>query len=699
MQRLLVLALAFAGCASSSSSVAPLAARHPVTRTDFGVTRTDDYAWLRQQDSPAVLKHLADENAYTDRVMKPTEPLQKTLVDEFVAHTKLDDASVPHPRDGWLYFSTTDKDSDYPRFYRKREANASPQLLLDLNELAKTRDYVGLGASEPSDNGKLLAYTIDPTGFRQYTLAVKDLESGTLLPDTAARVGSVCWANDNRTLFYSTENDAKRSDKIWRLTLGDKSPTLVYEETDATFDVGVGKTTDKAFVIISAFSYGTADASVIPADKPEMKPEVIGPRKAGVETYIASHRDGQFFIRTNDTGRNFRLVTDADHEAGDVTESRYFVELIPARERVFLEDVNCFKNHVVLTERADGLPRVSTFDVERRRIEPIEMPESVYAVRLGPNEVFDTDELRLTYESLVTPPTTFAFDMNARTLATLKREEVPGGYDPAKYEEHQIFATARDGTRVPISYVARKDRPAGPGPLYVDVYGAYGIPEWVWFEPERLSLLDRGVAFAICHVRGGGELGKTWHDQGRLMNKRHTFEDTTDCVSFLQSHGIASPQTTAIGGASAGGLTVGATLNLRPDLFKCALLGVPFVDVMNTMLDPSLPLTTQEYNEWGNPHESAAFAYMLGYSPYDNLRRADYPATLVFSSYHDSQVMYWEPTKYVAKRRALNASATPPLLLNMTMTGGHGGPSGRTGAFDETAKRYAFVLWQLGLMK
>ena len=668
----------------------------PPTARRIPTSNGDDYAWLRERDSKPVLDYLKAENAFTDRTLAPTAALQKTLVDEFTRHTKLDDQSVPYRRDGWLYFAVSDRDSDYPRYYRKRsDDDATPQLLLDPNALAKTLPYVDVGAYEPSDDGKLLAYTIDSTGFRQYALAIRDIETGANAPGWPSggidRVTGVCWS-DASTLFYSTEDaTTKRSNQIWRLALGGK-PELVYEEKDEAFNVSVDRTVDKSFVLLTSASYGTGDCRVVPAKQPRTPPREIGTRTEGVERYVASHHGHEFFVRTNDTGKNFRLVTLPD-DASDLSRA---TELVPARDKVFLDDVNCYADHVVLTERADGLPRLSLLDVERKRVEPIPMPEAVYAVGIGKNVEADAQTIQVTYESLVTPPTTFALDLNSLELRTLKRQEVPGGYDPAKYDERMLYATARDGTRVPISIVARKDRPTTPGPLLVDVYGAYGLPEWVWFEPERLSLLDRGVAFAIVHVRGGGELGKRWHDDGRLMNKRHTFEDAIDAVAYLQSIGLAAPKTTAINGASAGGLTVGAVLNMRPDLFKCALLGVPFVDVMNTMLDPSLPLTTGEYREWGDPRQPAARDYMRSYSPYDNLAKKDYPATLVTSSYFDSQVMYWEPTKYVARRRALNPSATAPLLLSLTMTGGHDGPSGRTGFFDETARRYAFVLWQLG---
>ena len=680
----------------TSLSTPPVAERHAFTSTTPGDARTDDYHWLREKDSPAVLDYINKENAYTDAILAPTASLQKTLVNEFEAHTKLDDQSVPYPRaDGWLYYDETDEKSDYPRFYRKHPLGSlPPQLLLDLNELAKTQDYVGLGDLEPSDDGKLLAYTIDPTGFRQYKLSIKDLDTGRLLPDTADRVTSFTWANDGQTFFFGTENDAKRSDKIWRQTLGGQ-PELVYEEKDETFDVSVGKTLDRKWIIIGAVSYGTADARVIPADQPSTAPRLLAPRTKDVELYAASHRDGKFFIKINDTGRNFRLLELAD-DAADISQA---VEVIPDRPDVFLEDVNCFRSHIVLTERFAGLPRLALFDDVTKKEDPLPMPEPVYVVDFGTNEVFDTDKIRFGYQSLITPGTVFEYDVNTKKLATLKREEIPGGYDPSQYEQKMVYAPARDGQKIPISLVWKKGRGPGTHPLLLDVYGAYGLPEWVWFDSSRISLLDRGVAYAIAHVRGGGELGKPWHDAGRLMNKKNTFYDVVDAVTYLQKEKITSPEQTAIYGASAGGLTVGATLNERPELFKAALMGVPFVDVMNTMLDPTLPLTTQEYLEWGNPNEKAAHDYMLSYSPYDNLAAKKYPATLVFSSYHDSQVMYWEPTKYVAKRRALSPADAPPLLLSLTMTGGHGGPSGRTSEFEVQAKHYAFILWQFGINK
>jgi oligopeptidase B len=503
----------------------------------------------------------------------------------------------------------------------------------------------------------------------------------------------MAWANDNLTFFYSTEDEAKRSNKIWRLKLGGR-PELVYEETDSLFSVAVGKTTDKAFIVITSYSYGTASEQVIPAAKPETSPRLVAPRVKDVEMYVASHREGQIYLRVNDKGRNFRLLAVKD-DAADLSEA---VELIPDRPDVFLEDVNCFRNHTVVTERAAGLPRMSLFDPATRQSKPIEMPEPVYVINYGANYVFDSDALRFGYQSLVTPATIYSCDMNTGALTVLKREEVPGGYDPSAYEQKMLYAPARDGTMIPISLVQRKDRKAGPGPLLMDVYGAYGLPEWVWFEGERISLLDRGVAFAIAHVRGGGELGKTWHDAGRLLNKKNTFSDTIDATIYLQNQGFTTPAQTVVSGASAGGMTVGAVLNERPELYKAALVGVPFVDVMNTMFDPSLPLTTGEFLEWGNPSEKPFFDYMLSYSPYDNLKAQTYPAMLVFSSYNDSQVMYWEPAKYVAKLRTLKQGESP-LLLRMSMTGGHGGVSGRSGVFEQVAEQYAFILWQLGIEK
>jgi oligopeptidase B len=671
----------------------PVAKRVPSTAPSLGEPRVDQYAWLREKDSPAVLDYLAAENAYTDAVLAPTQTLQATLVQEFIRHTKLEDRSVPYARDGWLYYEETDEKSDYPRYLRKRSDTDPPQLLLDLNELAKSSEYVDVGTDEPSDDGRMIAYTIDLTGFRDYKLSIKDIDSGRLLPDTADDVSSLVWANDNLTLIYATENEAKRADKVWRHKLGGK-PELIYEETDETFNVAVGKTLDKTFIVITSFSYGTASEQVIPATEPETAPRPLAPRMRDVELYVASHRENQFFLRVNDKGRNFRLVTVQDN-AIDLSQA---IELIPDRLDVFLEDVNCFRNHVVVTERAGGLPRMSLFDPQTRESKPIEMPEPVYATNYGANYVFDSDQLRFGYQSLVTPPTIYSCDMNTRQLTVLKREEIPGGYDPSAYEQQMVYAPARDGTKIPVSLVRRKDTSAEPGPLLLDVYGAYGLPEWVWFESPRISLLDRGVTFAIAHVRGGGELGKTWHDAGRLLNKKTTFSDTIDVTLFLQQHHYTTPSQMAISGASAGGMTVGAVLNDRPELYKAALVGVPFLDVMNTMFDDSLPLTTGEYLEWGNPSEKQFYDYMISYSPYDNLKSQKYPAMLVYSSYNDSQVMYWEPAKYVAKLRTLK-QGDEPLLLRLSMTGGHGGVSGRSGVFEQVAEQYAFVLWQLGIDK
>jgi oligopeptidase B len=654
----------------------------------------DNYYWLREKDNPAVLAYLRAEDAYTDRFLTPTKPLQEKIYNEMLARVQEPDDTVPYRDGDWLYFRRTEPGKQYPTYLRKRAStNATEEIVLDLNAMAKGKAFLDVGVTEVSDDGNLLAFSTDETGFRDNTLYVKDLRTGTLLDEKIPRVDSAAWAADNHTLFYVTEDDAKRAYRVWRHRLGEKQDTLVYEEKDALYSVEVDRSHSKRFVYVAIGSKTTDEVRYLPADRPEQPLNLLSPREQDHE-YSADDGGDLFYIRTNDKGRNFRLVT------APIADPRHenWKEVVPVRDNVSLDDFAVFSHNFVLMERENGLPQITVFDIASGASQRIEWPEASYDVEAGDNAIFDTNVLRITYESLTTPRSVYDYDMVTHERTLLKRQVVKGGYDPDLYQTERIFATATDGAKIPISLVYRKDLKLPSGnPLLLYGYGAYGLPTDVWFSSGRLSLLDRGMIAAIAHVRGGGEFGKRWHDQGRMMNKRNTFTDFIACAETLIARHYTNPSHLAIEGGSAGGLLVGAVLNMRPDLFKAALLEMPFVDAINTMLDESLPLTVGEFEEWGNPKVKADYDYIKSYSPYDNIQPQPYPAMLVTSSLNDSQVMYWEPAKYVAKLRATKTDSHPLLLKMDLQPAGHNGKSGRYDALRDTALEYAFLLTQLGI--
>ncbi|MGA2604653.1 MAG: S9 family peptidase [Verrucomicrobiia bacterium] len=695
-----VLMLGVSACQTTAPTDKPLVQRPPVAHQIAHVTRlhgeqlVDDYYWLREKDKPDVLAYLRAEDAYTDWFMKPTKPLQENIYNEMLARVQEPDDTVPYRDGDWLYYRRTEPGKQYPTYLRKRAStNTTEEILLDLNAMAEGKAFLDVGVSEVTDDGNLLAFSTDETGFRDYTLYVKDLRTGAVLDEKIPRVDSAAWAADNRTLFYVTEDDAKRAYRVWRRQLGEKQDSLVYEEKDALFTVEVDRSHSKRLVYVAIGSKTTDEVRYLRADHPEEPLQTLARREQDRE-YSADDGGDLFYIRTNDKGRNFRLVT------APIADPRpeNWKEVVPVRDDVSLEDFAVFSHHVALIERANGLPQITVYDIGTGSSQSIEWPESAYAVEAGDNAVFDTNVLRVTYESLTTPHSVYDYDMATHERKLLKRQIVKGGYNPDRYQTERIFATADDGIKIPISLVYRKDlkRPSG-NPLLLYGYGAYGLPSDVWFSSGRLSLLDRGMIAAIAHVRGGGEYGKRWHDQGRMMNKRNTFTDFIACAETLVARHYTDPSHLAIEGGSAGGLLVGTVLNMRPDLFRAALLEMPFVDAINTMLDESLPLTVGEFEEWGNPKIPDQFAYMKTYSPYDNIQPQAYPAMLVESSLNDSQVMYWEPAKYVAKLRATKTDSHPLLLKMDLQPAGHNGKSGRYDALRDTAFEYAFILTQLGI--
>ena len=672
----------------------PTAAKRPHTTEIHGYTLKDDYFWLREKSNPDVIKYLESENAYTEEVMKPTKALQETLYTEMLGRIKQTDLSVPSRIGEYFYYSRTEEGKQYPyRCRRKGSMEGAEEILLDLNALAAGHKYLGLGAFAVSDDGNWLAYSTDTTGYRQYSLHVKDLRKGEILSENIERVGSVVWATDNKTLFYTTEDAvSKRSDKFWRHAVGAAGSDLIYEEKSELFDLGAERSLDKKVIFLSSYAKTSTEVRYLPADTPGAPAKVVLPREAEHE-YSVDHYNGLFYITTNKGAKNFKVVT---APINDPSEKNWtvFIDHNPA---IKINSVSFFASHIVVSEREGGLTQLRIIDPKTRQSHRIATDEPDFALSLGSNPEFNTSTVRFNYQSMVTPSSVYDYDVASRQRKLLKRQEVLGGYDPSRYEAKRLWAVARDGTKVPISVVHRKGVALdGKAPLLLYGYGSYGASGAATFSSNRLSLLDRGVVFANAYVRGGGEMGEDWREQGRMMKKINTFNDFIDCAEFLVKSRYTSPDRLVIQGGSAGGLLVGAVANMRPDLFKAVVSQVPFVDVINTMLDASLPLTTSEYLEWGNPNEKPAFDYMMRYSPYDNVKAVNYPAMLVQVSLNDSQVPYWEGTKLVAKLRATKTD-TNTLLLKANMGAGHGGSSGRYDALRETAFTYAFMLWQMGV--
>ena len=678
----------------STTPQPPMAEKKPKITKIHGETLVDDYFWLREKTNPQVMEHLKAEDAYTEAIMKPTAPLQEKLYNEMLSHIKQTDVNVPYRQDGYYYYSRTEEGKQYPIYCRKKGSlSAKEDIVLDQNELAKGQKFMSVGAFSPSDDGNLLAFTTDNTGYRQYTLQIKNLRSGELYPERIERVDNVAWATDNKTIFYVTEDAVtKRSDKFFRHVLGTDKSDLIYEEKDELFDIGTGRSRDKAVIVLQAGSKTSSEVRWLPANNPNAELKVVVPRQRDHE-YDLDHRGDLFYIRTNKNAKNFRIVT---APVSDPSEKNW-KEFVAHRPAMKIDDISLFADHAVLSEWENGLEQIEVIDFKTNEQHRIAFPEPVYATGISNNREFNTTTLRYNYQSLVTPNSVFDYDMNTRRATLLKQNEVPGGFDKANYKAERVFATASDGTKIPMSMVYRRGvKLDGSAPLLLYGYGSYGYSMSPTFSSSRLALLDRGAIFVIAHIRGGGELGEEWREQGRMMKKITTFTDFIACADHLVKEKYTSKDRLVIQGGSAGGLLMGAVTNMRPDLFKAVVAQVPFVDVINTMLDASLPLTTSEFIEWGNPTEKAAYDYMKTYSPYDNIRKMDYPTMLVKVSYNDSQVPYWEGAKFVAKLRALKTDNNP-LLLKVNFGAGHGGSSGRYDALKETAFDYAFMLWQMGL--
>ncbi len=682
----------------------PVAKKIPHATTIHGVTLNDDYFWMRNKDSKEVLDYLAEERDFTAKTTESLTPLRDKLYAEMVGRLQQTDESPPVKDGAFVYYTRTLEGKQYAIHCRKpakpkkgeKLEDVKEEILVDLNELALQNKFVSLGTKSFSDDGNVFAYTLDTTGFRQFTLHVKDQKTGKTYPETIERVDDVELAADGKILLYVTEDaTTKRANKLFRHVLGEdpKNDALVYEEKDERFDLFFYKTRSKAWFVVTSASHTTTEVRLVSTKDPKAAPKLVAPRENDHEYYL-DHAGDLFYVHTNSGGRNFRLMT---AKTSDPSRDKW-KEIVAHRDDVMLEGVEAFKDHLVLKERRDGLPRLRITDLQGKGGHEVELPEPVFTVSFDRNPEFDSHLLRFHYQSFVTPDSVFEDDVKTKARKVLKVTKVLG-YDAKGYASKRIDVLARDGkTKVPVSLLYKAGTsPDGKHPLFLVGYGSYGFPYPDSFSSERLSLVDRGVVFALAHVRGGGELGKKWHDDGRMLTKAHTFTDFIDVAEALVTQGWAARDKIAANGKSAGGLLMGAIVNLRPDLFRVVIADVPFVDVINTMLDETLPLTVGEFEEWGNPKKKAEYDVMMSYSPYDNVAAKPYPTMLVKTSYNDSQVMYWEPTKWVAKLRAMKTDKNP-LVLQINMDpAGHGGLSGRYDHLKEVAFDESFALHALGI--
>jgi oligopeptidase B len=685
----------------SAAPVPPSARKVPKVLKIHGYEIIDNYAWLRdrnQQKDPEIIKYLEAENAYTEAHMGRHQAFADSLYKEILSRIKQTDTSVPYRLGNYWYFTRTEEGKQYPVFLRSRSRDlSSPELLLDQNEMAKGYKYFSIGAFEVSDDGNLLAFSTDTTGYRQYTLHIKDLRTGKMLPDRIERVTSQEWSPDGKYIFYVQEDAvSKRSDKAWRHEVGTENNVLIFEEKDVLFNIGVGRSRDKKMYFIGSEAKTTSEARYLPADDPTGEWKVLTARREGHE-YSADFDQGEFYIVTNKDAENFKVVK---APLADPSEKNWkdFIAYNPA---VKVENISFFKGYAIVSERENGLEYIRVIERHGERA-PVRIatPEDNYTLGLTGNPEYETPYVRYRYSSMITPNSVYEYDLASRKSTLIKQDEIPSGYDKSKYETTRVWATARDGVKVPISVMMKKGTKLdGKAPMLLYAYGSYGISMTPNFSVARLSLVDRGMVFAMAHIRGGSELGEKWRQEGRMFKKMNTFNDFVDSAKWLIANKYTSSDRLVIQGGSAGGLLVGAVVNQAPQLFKAAIAQVPFVDVMNTMIDDTLPLTTEEWVEWGNPRDDKrAWDYMFAYSPYDNIKKQPYPNMLIEVSLYDSQVPYWEGAKFAAKVREFKTNDSV-VLLKTNMGAGHGGSSGRYDRLKEVAFDYAYALTQVGIEK
>lgn len=682
--------------ASTITPKPPVAPKRPEVLELHGDRRIDDYYWLRDRDNPEVIDYLKAENAYTEAMMQHTEAMQTALYREILGRIQETDLSVPYRKDNYYYYSRTEAGEAYPIYCRKEGSLDAPeQVMLNQNELAAGHEFHSIGVLAISPNHRILAYSTDVTGAEKYTLHFLDLDTAQLFPETISDTyASFAWGNDNKTVFYTQVDAAQRPYQLWRHHLGSapEEDVLIYEEADDSYFLSIDKTRSQAYLTLSLSSKITSEVHYLDANHPTGEFQVIHPRQHGVEYDIEHHSD-RFYIITNDNAINFKLMV-----APVTSPSKdHWQTVIPHRDEVMLSGVSAFKDYLVIYERKAGLPTIHVHHLATGRGQDIEFPEPTYSVFEGTNPEFNSKILRFHYTSLITPPSVFDYDMETHERELKKETPVLGGYDRSQYVSERLFATAADGTSIPISVVYKTGfERNGQNPVFMTGYGSYGFPYPVSFSSSRLSLLDRGIAIAIAHIRGGGEMGRKWYEDGKFLQKINTFTDFIACAEYLIQENWTSRDRLAISGGSAGGLLVGAVINMRPDLFKAAIADVPFVDVVTTILDPSLPLSVMEWEEWGNPNEPTYYDYMKSYSPYDNVEAKDYPHLLITAGLNDARVQYWEPAKWTAKLRDLKTDNNL-LLLKTNMGAGHGGASGRYESLKEVAFDYAFVLNIMGI--
>ena len=690
-----ILAAIISSCTVNEISKPPVANIEAKVDTSFGDIRIDNYFWLRQRGDSAVIAYLEEENAYTKAMMKHTESLQEDLYEELLGRIKETDEDVPAKEGDYFYYSRTEEGQQYKIYCRKKDSlEASEEIILNVNELAAGHEFLAIGIFEVSQSHELLAYSVDTSGSETYDLYVKDLSTGKLYDDVIPNTSwSAAWGNDNQNIFYTIDDEARRPYKLFRHRLGDslENDLLVYTETDEKFFLYITKTKSKKYLLQYSESITTTEIHFLDADNPTGDFKVIHPRQQDME-YDIAHHGNNFYVKTNENAKNFKLMKTPVRSPGKSN----WREVIPHRKAVKIEDVDVFENHLVIYERQNGLENIRILNLQTGDDHQIDFPEPVYGLRTQSNPEFESDKLRFMYYSMVTPKTIFDYNMNTKDRELKKEYEVIG-YDKSLYETKRIFAEAKDGTQIPISIVYKKDfRQDGTRPLYLYGYGSYGASMEPSFSSNRISYLDRGFAYAIAHIRGGSEMGRYWYDEGKLLNKKKTFTDFIACAEHLIKENYTTNNRLVIRGGSAGGLLMGAVLNMRPDLFEVAVADVPFVDVINTMLDASIPLTVTEYEEWGNPNDSVFYTYMKSYSPYDNVGAKEYPHLLITAGLNDPRVPYWESAKWAAKLRANNLGDNW-LLLKTNMGAGHGGASGRYDYLKDVAFRMAFIFDRLDI--
>jgi oligopeptidase B len=677
----------------------PVAEKTGKVLTAHGQTRIDYYYWLRERDNPKVLEYLKAENNYLRAVMKPMEALEKTIYQEMIGRIKQTDMSVPYRSEGYYYYTRYEEDKEYPVYCRKKaNMEAAEEVLLNVNDMAEGYAYFQVAGFTVSSDNTLIAYGVDNVSRRLYTMHFKNLATGEVLPDQIPNtIGEAAWANDNKTVFYTVKDvTTLRPYIIMKHVLGTpvSGDKEVYVESDETFEIAAYKSKSKKFLIIASESTLSSEYRFLDADKPDGEFRVIQPRENDLEYHVEDFKD-KFYIRTNYQAKNFRLM----ETPVDKTTKENWTEIIPNRDDVLLEGFELFNNFLVAEERKSGLIQLRVISWKDKSEHYLDFGEQTYAASMGDNPEFDTDWLRYDYGSLTTPDSVYDYNMATQEKKLLKQQEVLGGFKPENYHAERLLATASDGVKVPISLVYRQGtQKNGDNPLLLYGYGSYGASTDADFNSARLSLLDRGFVYAIAHIRGGQEMGRAWYEDGKLLTKKNTFTDFIACAEFLFAERYTRPEKLFAQGASAGGLLMGAVINMRPDLFRGVIAGVPYIDVITTMLDPSIPLTTSEYDEWGNPNNKEYHDYMLSYSPYDNVEAKKYPALFVTTGLHDSQVQYFEPAKWVAKLRAMKTDKNP-LVLYTNIDAGHGGASGRFRRYRVIAMEYAFILELAGIKK